>query len=156
MTTITPCLWFDGNAEEAARFYASLLPDSSVDKVHRAPGDYPSGKAGDVLTVEFTLMGRPFVGLNGGPQFAFNEAVSFQIPVNTQAEIDRLSDALSEVPQAEQCGWVKDRFGLSWQIVPVQLMRLIADADPVRSKRAFEAMMKMKRIDIAKLESVSG
>ena len=155
MTTITPCLWFDGNAEEAARFYASLLPDSSVDKVHRAPGDYPSGKAGDVLTVEFTLMGRPFVGLNGGPQFAFNEAVSFQIPVNTQAEVDRLSDALSAVPQADQCGWVKDRFGLSWQIVPALLMRLIADADPVRAKRAFEAMMKMKRIDIAILESVA-
>jgi len=155
MTTITPCLWFDGNAEEAARFYASLLPDSSVDKVHRAPGDYPSGKAGDVLTVEFTLMGRPFVGLNGGPQFAFNEAVSFQIPVDTQAEVDRLSDALSAVPQAEQCGWVKDRFGLSWQIVPALLMRLIADADPVRAKRAFEAMMKMKRIDIAILESVA-
>jgi len=155
MTTITPCLWFDGNAEEAARFYASLLPGSSVDKVHRAPGDYPSGKAGDVLTVEFTLMGRPFVGLNGGPQFAFNEAVSFQIPVNTQAEVDRLSDALSAVPQAEQCGWVKDRFGLSWQIVPALLMRLIADADPVRAKRAFEAMMKMKRIDIAILESVA-
>ena len=155
MTTITPCLWFDGNAEEAARFYASLLPGSSVDKVHRAPGDYPSGKAGDVLTVEFTLMGRPFVGLNGGPQFAFNEAVSFQIPVNTQAEVDRLSDALSAVPQAEQCGWVKDRFGLSWEIVPALLMRLIADADPVRAKRAFEAMMKMKRIDIAILESVA-
>ena len=155
MTTITPCLWFDGNAEEAARFYASLLPDSSVDKVHRAPGDYPSGKAGDVLTVEFTLMGRPFVGLNGGPQFAFNEAVSFQIPVDTQAEVDRLSDALSAVPQADQCGWVKDRFGLSWQIVPALLMRLIADADPVRAKRAFEAMMKMKRIDIAILESVA-
>jgi len=155
MTTITPCLWFDGNAEEAARFYASLLPGSSVDKVHRAPGDYPSGKAGDVLTVEFTLMGRPFVGLNGGPQFAFNEAVSFQIPVDTQAEVDRLSDALSAVPQAEQCGWVKDRFGLSWQIVPALLMRLIADADPVRAKRAFEAMMKMKRIDIAILESVA-
>ena len=155
MTTITPCLWFDGNAEEAARFYASLLPGSSVDKVHRAHGDYPSGKAGDVLTVEFTLMGRPFVGLNGGPQFAFNEAVSFQIPVDTQAEVDRLSDALSAVPQAEQCGWVKDRFGLSWQIVPALLMRLIADADPVRAKRAFEAMMKMKRIDIAILESVA-
>jgi predicted 3-demethylubiquinone-9 3-methyltransferase (glyoxalase superfamily) len=155
MTTITPCLWFDGNAEEAARFYASLLPDSRIDKVHRAPSDYPSGRAGEVLTVEFTLMGRPFVGLNGGPQFAFNEAVSFQIPVDTQAEVDRLSDALSAVPQAEQCGWVKDRFGLSWQIVPTLLMRLIADADPVRSKRTFEAMMKMKRIDIAKLESAA-
>ena len=112
MTTITPCLWFDGNAEEAARFYSSLFPDSRLNKVNRASSDNPSCKAGDVLMVEFTLMGRPFLGLNGGPQFAFNEAVSFQIPVDTQAEVDRLSEALSAVPQAEQCGWVKDRFGL--------------------------------------------
>ena len=98
MPTITPCLWFDGTAEEAATFYAAHLPDSRVDTVHRAPGDYPSGKAGDVLTVEFTLMGRPFLGLNGGPHFIFSEAVSFQIPVETQAEVDRLSDALSAVP----------------------------------------------------------
>lgn len=155
MNTITPCLWFDGNAEEAARFYTSLFPNSAIDKVNHAPGDYPSGKAGAVLTVEFTLMGRPFVGLNGGPHFTFNEAVSFQIPVETQAEINRLSDALSAVPQAEQCGWVKDRFGLSWQIVPVQLLRLLTEADPARAKRAFEAMMKMKRIDIATLESAA-
>ena len=109
MSTITPCLWFDGTAEQAANFYASLLPDSHVDSIHRAPGDYPSGKAGDVLTVEFTLMGQPFMGLNGGPHFKFNEAVSFQIPVDTQAEADRLTNALSAVPEAEQCGWVKDR-----------------------------------------------
>ncbi|MGC1863126.1 MAG: VOC family protein [Methylocystis sp.] len=152
MTTITPCLWFDGNAEEAARFYSSLFPDSRLDKVNRAPSDYPSGKAGDVLMVEFTLMGRPFLGLNGGPHFAFNEAVSFQIPVDTQAEVDRLSEALSAVPQAEQCGWVKDRFGLSWQIVPVQLTRMLTAGDPLRAKRAFDAMMGMKRIDIATLE----
>ena len=95
MSKITPCLWFDGTAEEAANFYASLLPDSHVERVHRAPSDYPSGKAGDVLMVEFTLMGQPFSGLNGGPLFKFNEAVSFQIPVETQAEVDRLSDALS-------------------------------------------------------------
>ncbi len=152
MTTITPCLWFDGNAEEAARFYTSLFPDSRLDKVNRAPSDYPSGKAGDVLMVEFTLMGRPFLGLNGGPRFAFNEAVSFQIPVDTQAEVDRLSEALSAVPQAEQCGWVKDRFGLSWQIVPVQLTRMLTAGDPLRAKRAFDAMMGMKRIDIATLE----
>jgi predicted 3-demethylubiquinone-9 3-methyltransferase (glyoxalase superfamily) len=156
MTTITPCLWFNGNAEEAARFYASLLPDSRIDKIHRAPSDYPAGQAGDVLMVDFTLMGRPFAGLNAGAKFAFNEAVSFQIPVTTQAEVDRLSDALSSVPEAEQCGWVKDRFGLSWQIVPVQLMRLIAGADPARARRVFEAMMTMKRIDIAKLERVAG
>jgi predicted 3-demethylubiquinone-9 3-methyltransferase (glyoxalase superfamily) len=149
MSKITPCLWFDRTAEEAANFYASLLPDSHVDRIHRAPSDYPSGKAGDVLTVEFTLMGQPFMGLNGGPLFKFNEAVSFQIPVETQAEVDRLSDALSAVPEAEQCGWVKDRYGLSWQIVP---RRLIGDADPARAKRAFDAMMRMKRIDIAALE----
>jgi predicted 3-demethylubiquinone-9 3-methyltransferase (glyoxalase superfamily) len=152
MSTITPCLWFDGTAEEAANFYASLLPDSHVDSIHRAPGDYPSGKAGDVLTVEFTLMGQPFVGLNGGPHFKFNEAVSFQIPVDTQAEADRLTNALSAVPEAEQCGWVKDRFGLSWQIVPRQLTRLLSDPEPARARRAFEAMMRMKRIDIAALE----
>ncbi len=155
MSRITPCLWFDGTAEEAANFYASLLPDSHVERVHRAPGDYPSGKAGDVLTVEFTLMGQPFVGLNGGPLFTFNEAISFQIPVETQAEVDRLTNALSAVPAAEQCGWVKDRYGLSWQIVPRQLMRLLGDADPARAKRAFEAMMQMKRIDIAALESAA-
>jgi predicted 3-demethylubiquinone-9 3-methyltransferase (glyoxalase superfamily) len=152
MSTITPCLWFDGTAEEAAHFYASLLPDSHVDSILHAPGDYPSGKAGDVLTVEFTLMGQPFVGLNGGPHFKFNEAVLFQIPVDTQAEADRLTNALSAVPEAEQCGWVKDRFGLSWQIVPRLLTRLLSDPDPARAGRAFEAMMQMKRIDIAALE----
>ena len=152
MPTITPCLWFDGKAEEAATFYTSLLPDSRIDKVLRAPGNYPSGKGGDVLTVEFTLMGRPFVGLNGGPHFKFNEALSFQIPVDTQAEIERLTNALSAVPEAEQCGWVKDRYGLSWQIVPRQLLTLLGDADPARAKRAFESMMQMNRIDIAAIE----
>ena len=152
MKTITPCLWFDGNAEEAANFYASLLPDSRVDAVHRAPGDYPSGKSGTVLTVEFTLMGRPFVGLNAGPHFKFNEAVSLMIPVETQAEVNRLSDAFSAVPDAEQCGWVKDRFGLSWQIVPVMLLKAISHPDPARAKRAFDAMMTMKRIDIAAIQ----
>ncbi len=153
METLTPCLWFDGNAEEAARFYASVIPDSRVDAIHAAPSDfYPSGKAGEVITVEFTLMGRPFLGLNGGPLFRFNEAISLMIPVETQGEVDRLSDALSTVPDAEQCGWVKDRFGLSWQIVPKQLMRAIAHPDPARAKRAFNAMMEMKRIDIATIE----
>jgi predicted 3-demethylubiquinone-9 3-methyltransferase (glyoxalase superfamily) len=152
MSGITPCLWFDGNAEDAAKFYASIFPNSHVDAVHRAPGDYPSGKAGDVLLVEFTLMGQPFTGLNGGPQFHFNEAISFQIPVETQVEADRFADALSAVPEAEQCGWVKDRFGVSWQIVPRQLIRLIGDSDRARARRAFEAMMQMKRIDIAAIE----
>jgi predicted 3-demethylubiquinone-9 3-methyltransferase (glyoxalase superfamily) len=156
MSTITPCLWFDGNAEDAAKFYTSLLPDSRIDKVNRAPGDYPSGKAGDVITVEFTLMSRPFVGLNGGPHFKFNEAVSLQIPVETQAEVERLSNALSAVPESEICGWAKDRFGMSWQIVPVQLTRLMTDPDIARAKRAMDAMMKMKRINIAEIERAAG
>ncbi len=156
MQTITPCLWFDGAGEEAARHYVSLLPDSRIDAIHRAPSDYPAGKAGDVLTVEFTLMGRPFLALNAGPYFKFNEAVSLQIPVETQAEVERLSNALSAVPEAEQCGWVKDRWGLSWQIVPAQLTTLMADPDPARRKRVFEAMMTMRRIDIAAIERAAG
>jgi predicted 3-demethylubiquinone-9 3-methyltransferase (glyoxalase superfamily) len=152
MSGITPCLWFDGKAEETAEFYVSLFPDSHIDAVRRAPGDYPSGQTGDVLLVEFTLMGQPFTGLNGGPQFQFNEAISFQIPVESQAELDRFADALSAVPEAEQCGWVKDRFGVSWQIFPRQLVKLIGGADRDRAKRAFEAMMQMKRIDIAAIE----
>ncbi|MGH9486661.1 MAG: VOC family protein [Terriglobales bacterium] len=152
MPGITPCLWFNGNAEEAANFYTSLFQDSRVDAVRRAPGDYPAGKVGAVLLVEFTLRGQPFTGLNGGPNFQFNEAISFQIDVETQAEVDRFADALSAVPEAEQCGWVKDRFGVSWQIVPRQLIRLIGGADPAKAKRAFAAMMNMKRIDIAALE----
>jgi len=149
---ITPCLWFDRNAEEAAKFYVSIFPDSRIDAVNRAPADYPSGKEGDVLIVEFTLAGQKYTGLNGGPHFKFNEAVSFQIDVGDQAEVDRLSDQLSAVPEAEQCGWVKDRFGLSWQIVPRQLTQLLADPDRERARRAFEAMMQMKRIDIAEIE----
>jgi predicted 3-demethylubiquinone-9 3-methyltransferase (glyoxalase superfamily) len=156
MLRITPCLWFDGNAEEAANFYTATLPDSRVNAVHRAPSDYPSGKEGEVLMVEFTLSGQPFTSLNGGPQFRFNEAISLQIPVETQDEADRFADALSAVPEAEQCGWLKDRFGVSWQIVPRQLTRLLSDADPGRAKRTFEAMMQMKRIDIAALERAAG
>jgi len=149
---VVPCLWFDGRAEEAANFYASLLPDSHVDAVNRAPADYPSGKKGDVLTVEFTLAGRKFLGLNGGPHFTFNEAVSFQIYCDDQREVDRLTVALSAVPEAEQCGWVKDRFGLSWQIVPRRLHALMTDPDAAKARRVMEAMMKMKRIDIAAIE----
>ena len=149
---ISPCLWFDGQAEEAAHFYASVVPNSNVDQVHRAASDYPSGKQGDVLTVEFTVAGMPFVGLNGGPHFKFNEAVSFQLYTDDQAETDRLTDALSAVPEAEQCGWVKDKFGLSWQIAPRRLLELISDPNPARAKRAMDAMMQMKRIDIAALE----
>ncbi len=153
MTSITPCLWFDGNAEEAANYYVSLFPDSRIDSVDRSPADYPSGKAGDAITVQFTLAGRSFQGLNGGPHFKFNEAISMSISVEGQAEADRLSNALSAVPEAEQCGWVKDRFGLSWQIVPKEFVKLMQDPDRARARRAMEAMMQMKRIDIAKMQA---
>ena len=149
---IKPCLWFDGNAEEAAHFYASVVPGSRVDAVHRSPADYPAGKEGDVLTVEFTLAGQEFVGLNGGPGFKFNEAVSFQIFTEDQVETDRLTNALSAVPEAEQCGWVKDRYGLSWQIAPRVLIERISDSDRAKAKRVMEAMMEMHRIDIAAVE----
>ena len=152
MSKITPCLWFDGDAEEAANFYVTLLPDSRVDNVQRSPADTPSGREGSVLVVEFTLAGQQFVGLNGGPMFKFNEAVSFQIHTEDQAESDRLTNSLSAVPEAEQCGWVKDRFGLSWQIVPNRMLELLSDPDKDRARRAMEAMLEMKRIDIAEVE----
>ena len=149
---LSPCLWFDGKAEEAARFYVTLLPDSRVEHISRAAGDYPDGREGNVLTVVFTLAGRRFIGLNGGPHFKFNEAVSFQIDCEDQAEVDRLSQALSAHPEAERCGWVKDRYGLSWQLVPRRLGELLGDKNPERARRAMAAMLKMKRIDIAELE----
>ncbi|MEY4555281.1 MAG: hypothetical protein RL093_400 [Pseudomonadota bacterium] len=149
---IIPCLWFDRQAEEAANFYVSVLPNSRIDAVIRAPGDYPSGKEGDVLLVEFTLAGTRYTALNGGPHFSFTEAISLQIDCEDQTEVDRLSNALSAVPEAEQCGWVKDRYGLSWQIVPYAMNRFLADPDPAVRKRVFDAMMHMKRLDIAELE----
>ena len=150
MARITPCLWFDGQAEAAATFYAATFPDSRVDAVHRSPADYPSGKAGDVLTVEFTLLGLPFVGLNGGPYFRFNEAVSFQVFTETQEETDRFWNAVvADGGSESQCGWCKDRFGLSWQIIPRALTAALADPDRAAAKRAMEAMMGMARIDIA-------
>ncbi|RZJ06305.1 MAG: VOC family protein [Brevundimonas sp.] len=149
---VIPCLWFDKQAEEAVNFYVSLLPDSRIDAVIQAPGDYPSGKAGDVLLVEFTLAGSRYTALNGGPYFKFTEAISLQIDCEDQAEVDRLSDALSAVPEAEQCGWVKDRYGLSWQIVPYAMNRLLADPDPGVRTRVFGAMMDMKRLNVAELE----
>ena len=153
MPTITPCLWFDGNAEEAATFYVSLLPDSRIDKVHRAPGNYPSGKAGDVLTVEFTLMGRPFLGLNGGSHFKFSEAVSFQVYTDSQEETDRYWNAIvGNGGQESQCGWCKDKFGVSWQITPRALLNAMADPDRAAAKRTMEAMMGMRKIDIAAIE----
>ena len=154
MNRITPCLWFDKNAEEAANFYAATFPDSRVGKVTRAPGDYPSGKEGDVLTVEFTVLGMPFLGLNGGPEFHFDDAVSFMVYTKDQAETDRYWNAIVDNGGSESaCGWCKDRFGLSWQITPRRLMELIADPDREVAKRAFDAMMGMKKIDIAALET---
>jgi len=151
---IVPCLWFDKNAEEAANFYAATFPDSRVGKVTRSPGDYPSGKEGDVLTVEFTVLGMPFLGLNGGPEFHFDEAVSFMVYTEDQAETDRYWNAIVDNGGSENvCGWCKDRFGLSWQITPRRLMELIADPDREVAKRAFDAMMEMKKIDIAALEA---
>ena len=153
MTRITPCLWYDGTAEDAAKLYASVFPDSSVDGVHRAPADYPSGKAGDVLTVDFTVMGMKFMGLNGGPMFKFDEAVSFQIHTKDQEETDRYWNALiADGGAPSECGWLKDKFGLSWQITPKALSDMMTSTDPAASKRAMEAMMTMSRIDIAKLE----
>jgi len=156
MSKISPCLWFDGQAEEAAHFYASVIPDSHVDAVHRAPSQYPNGQAGDVLTVEFTVAGMRCLGLNGGPLFKFNEAISFQLYTDDQAETDRLTNALSAVPEAEQCGWVKDKYGLSWQITPRRLLELMTDPDVARAKRVMDAMMQMKRIDIAAIERAAG
>jgi len=152
---IQPCLWFNKNAEEAARFYAATFPDSRVTAVHKSPSDYPDGKAGDVLTVEFTVLGQPFVGLNGGPAFAFDEAISFQVFTDTQEETDRYWNAIvSNGGQESECSWCKDKFGVSWQIVPRVLIDAINDADTAVAKRAMEAMMTMKKIDIARIEAV--
>jgi 2-polyprenyl-6-hydroxyphenyl methylase/3-demethylubiquinone-9 3-methyltransferase len=151
---IAVCLWFDGQAEEAANFYAKTFPDSHLDAVHRAPGDYPAGKQGNVLTVEFTVLGMPFLGLNGGPQFKFDEAVSFQVYTRDQAETDRLWNAIvKNGGQESACGWCKDRWGISWQITPRALTAAIADPDRAAAKRAFDAMMTMRKIDIAAVEA---
>jgi predicted 3-demethylubiquinone-9 3-methyltransferase (glyoxalase superfamily) len=151
---IASCLWFNKNAEEAAKFYASTFPDSRVIAVHKAPGDYPGGKAGDVLTVDFTVLGQPFVGLNGGPEFTFDEAISFQVFTDTQEDTDRYWNAIVGAGGQESvCGWCKDRFGLSWQIVPRALIEAMNDPDTAAAKRAMDAMMAMKKIDIATIEA---
>lgn len=150
----TVCLWFDGTAEEAARFYAATFPDSSVDAVYRAPGDFPSGRAGDVLTVSFTVLGIPCLGLNGGPAFSHSPAFSFQVATADQAETDRYWNAIvSNGGQESECGWCQDKWGLSWQITPRVLMEAIADPDPATAKRAFDSMMTMHKIDIATIEA---
>jgi predicted 3-demethylubiquinone-9 3-methyltransferase (glyoxalase superfamily) len=151
---IQPCLWFNKNAEDAAHFYAKTFPDSCIDSIERAPGDYPSGKAGDVLVITMTILGMPFMLLNGGPEFTFDEAVSFQVATDDQDETDRYWNAIVESGgEASVCGWCKDRFGLSWQITPKRLTDLMAEGDPAKSKAAFEAMMKMGKIDIAALNA---
>jgi predicted 3-demethylubiquinone-9 3-methyltransferase (glyoxalase superfamily) len=149
----TICLWYERGAEDAARFYAETFPDSSVRALHRAPGDFPSGKKGDVLTVEFTVMGIPCLGLNGGPAFKHTEAFSFQVATVDQAETDRYWNAIvGNGGQESACGWRKDRWGLSWQITPIALTQAITDRDPAAAKRAFDAMMQMRKIDIATIE----
>lgn len=142
----TICLWYDGGAVEAANFYADTFPDSAVGAIHRAPGDYPGGKQGDVLTVEFTVIGIPCIGLSGGPHFRHSEAFSFQIATDDQAETDRLWHAIvGNGGRESACGWCKDRWGVSWQITPRSLVAAISDPDPMEAKPAFDAMMKMKK-----------
>jgi 2-polyprenyl-6-hydroxyphenyl methylase/3-demethylubiquinone-9 3-methyltransferase len=150
----TLCLWFDGTAAEAAKFYAATFPDSAVGAVTRAPGDFPAGVEGDVLVLEFTVAGIPCIGLNGGPQFRHSEAFSFQIATEDQAETDRLWNAIvGNGGQESECGWCKDRWGLSWQITPRVLTEAIADPDRAVAKRVFDAMMTMRKIDIAAIEA---
>lgn len=150
----TICLWYDRDAEEAAQFYAKTFPDSSVGDVYYAPGDYPSGKKGNALTVEFTVLGIPCVGLNGGPAFKHNESFSFQVATNDQAETDRYWNAIvNNGGEESECGWCRDKWGISWQITPVALLEAISDPDPAAAKRAFDAMMTMRKIDIAAIEA---
>ena len=154
MTSNVICLWYDGGAEEAAKFYAKTFPNSAVTATHLAPGDYPDGKQGQVLTVEFTVVGVRCLGLNGGPMFKHNEAFSFQILTEDQAETDRYWNAIVGNGGAEsQCGWCKDKWGVSWQITPRVLIEATTDPDRAASKRAFDAMMTMQKIDIATIEA---
>jgi predicted 3-demethylubiquinone-9 3-methyltransferase (glyoxalase superfamily) len=152
MPSITPNFWFDGRAEEAAAFYVSIFPDSRIDGISRSPTDNPSTKAGDVLLVSFTLAGQRFVGINGGPQFPFTEAISLEIDCEDQAEVDRYWAALVEGGgEHGQCGWLRDRFGLSWQVVPGEIAAYLGGPDAAGAARAMEAMLRMQKLDIAKL-----
>jgi 2-polyprenyl-6-hydroxyphenyl methylase/3-demethylubiquinone-9 3-methyltransferase len=150
----TICLWYDRDAEEAARFYARTFPDSSVGAVHRAPNDFPSGKKGDVLVVEFTVLGIPCMGLNGGPGVEHSFAFSFQVATADQAETDRYWNAIvGNGGEASECGWCRDKWGVSWQITPVALIDGWTDPDPAVAKRVFDAMMTMQKIDVAAIEA---
>ncbi len=153
MSKITPCLWFDGEAEEAARFYVSLLPDSRIEHVQRNMTDSPAGKAGSVLVVKFTLAGQSFLALNGGTRFEYTHAISFMIDCDDQAEVDRLWNTLLDGGAAERCGWLKDRYGVSWQIVPRALPQLLGDPDPAKAQRVMQAMLGMVKLDIAGLKA---
>lgn len=153
MSKVSPCLWFNGEAEAAANFYVSLLPGSRIDRIHRNIIDTPAGKAGTLLFVEFTLAGQSFQALNGGMKVDYTNAVSFSIDCEDQAEVDRLWDALSANGGSPiQCGWIKDRYGVPWQIVPRAMLRLLADPDPARAQRAMQAMMQMVKLDVAELQ----
>ena len=152
----TICLWYDHDALDAATFYAATFPDSSVDRITPAPADYPSGRQGDVITVEFRVLGIPCLGLNGGPAFRHSEAFSFQVATEDQAETDRYWDAIVGNGGSEsQCGWCKDRWGLSWQITPRVLIEALNHPDPAAARRAFEAMMQMRKIDVAAIEAAA-
>jgi predicted 3-demethylubiquinone-9 3-methyltransferase (glyoxalase superfamily) len=153
MSKIAPCLWFDGEAEEAAKLYVSLLPDSRIDHVQKNVTDSPAGKAGSVLIVKFTLAGQRFLALNGGTRFEYTHAISFQVDCADQAEVDRLWDGLSDGGAIERCGWLKDRYGVSWQIVPSVLPLLLGDPDPVKAQRVMQAMLQMVKLDIAGLKA---
>jgi predicted 3-demethylubiquinone-9 3-methyltransferase (glyoxalase superfamily) len=152
VSKISPCLWFDGQAEEAAAFYTSLFPNSRIDHIDRSPGETPSGPEGMVLSIEFTLDGGSFIALNGGPDFKFNEAISFSIDCEDQAEVDRYWDALiADGGEPSVCGWLKDRFGVSWQVVPKVLPEYLRSDDREAAKRALDAMLKMTKLDVSAL-----
>jgi predicted 3-demethylubiquinone-9 3-methyltransferase (glyoxalase superfamily) len=153
MSKIRSCLWFDGEAEEAANFYVSLLPNSRIDRVQRNVMDSPAGKAGTVLVVEFTLAGQRFMALNGGRRFEYTHAISFEVDCADQAEVDRLWEALSDDGAIERCGWLKDRYGVSWQIVPTVLGEMLGDPDPAKAQRVMQAMLQMIKLDIASLKA---
>lgn len=153
---ITPCLWYDGNAEEAVKFYTSVFDDSSVDQVQRSTVDYPGGKVGSVLIIMFTLAGQNYQALNGGPSEKFSNAISFSVDCEDQIEVDRLWSALTvDGGKPVQCGWLQDKYGLSWQIVPRRLPELLSDPDAAKVKRVMEAMMQMVKIDVAALEAAA-